>query len=241
MLKEAIKYIASLAVEAEKPELVTIEGKTYCTKELDRYGKRDMAAPINGTTLTSLVDYIKECSNELHEKMIIHILNPATVVLCSGLLEERQRENLFIAKADIPYFGYGCEHEQEEFIIAMQSCFLKNGDNELVTKVASNIVNTQQHQYSDDGVTQQAVIKTGITSKDNAIVPNPVTLTPYRTFFEITQPESLFVFRIGERNGHPFFKLVEADGGAWKKLATERIRAYLKEQLKDKPEITVLA
>lgn len=59
-IKEAIAYITGLAVKAEKPETIEINGRTYCTKDLKRYDAADKAEPIKATTLTSLVDYIKE-------------------------------------------------------------------------------------------------------------------------------------------------------------------------------------
>lgn len=34
-IKEAIAYITGLAVKAEDPKTVEINGKTYCTKEQD--------------------------------------------------------------------------------------------------------------------------------------------------------------------------------------------------------------
>lgn len=65
MIKEAIAYITNLAVQAEKPEVLEINGRTYCTKNMTRYDKADMADPIKATTLTSLVDYIKQRRDEL--------------------------------------------------------------------------------------------------------------------------------------------------------------------------------
>ena len=59
-IKEAIAFITGLAVKAEKPEVVQINGRTYCTKDLRRYDAADKAEAIKATTLTSLVDYIKE-------------------------------------------------------------------------------------------------------------------------------------------------------------------------------------
>ena len=53
-IKEAIAYIAGLAVKAEKPETIEINGRTYCTKDLRRYDAADKAEPIKATTLTSL-------------------------------------------------------------------------------------------------------------------------------------------------------------------------------------------
>lgn len=244
-IKEAIEYISQLAVKAEKPEVIEIKGKTYCTESLYQYGKEPKAEPIRATTLSSLVDYIKESREELRERMIIQVISPTEVQLYSGLLPERDRETLFEVNALLPRFEYGNEYEQEAFLVSMQSCFMPSDDREAVTVLASNIVNTQQATYSDDGVTQQAVIKTGITSKENALVPNPVKLIPYRTFLEVEQPPSEFVFRISEgRGGAPTFKLVAADGGLWKSQAVENVKNYLVEALADIPnreQLTIIA
>ena len=245
MLEKFIKTIAEMAVNAEKPETIEISGKTYCNKNLTRYGKADKAEPIKAKTLTSLVDYIKENRHELRERMIIQVVSATEVRLFSGLLEERDRETLFVAEAMLPCFEYGREYNQEAFLIAMQSCFALSPDREAVTIMASNIVDTQQAAFTDDGVTQQAVIKTGITTKENAIVPNPVKLIPYRTFLEVDQPESDFVFRISEGpGGGPRFKLVEADGGRWKSEAVDNVKRYLVSALADIPDreqITIIA
>lgn len=220
-IKEAIAYIAQLAVEAEKPEQIQINGRTYCTKNLTRYDRPDMAEPIKATTLTSLIEYIKESR------------------------EERNRETLFEVNALLPRFRYGEEYEQEAFLISMQSCFKESEDRETVTLFAGNIVNTQEAAFSDNGVTQQATMKTGITTKENVLVPNPVHLIPYRTFLEVEQPGSDFVFRVSEgRGGAPVFKLVAADGGVWESQALENVRSYLVEALKDIPDrekLTIIA
>lgn len=175
-IKEAIAYITGLAVKAEKPETIEINGRTYCTKDLRRYDAADKAEPIKATTLTSLVDYIKESREELRDRMIIQVVSATKVLLYSGLLAERDRETLFEVNALLPQFEYGREYDQESFLVAMQSCFQKTDDREAVTIMASNIVNTQQGTFSDDGVSQQAIIKTGVTTKDAAFVPNPVSL-----------------------------------------------------------------
>lgn len=118
-------------------------------------------------------------------------------------------------------------------------------EREDVTKVASNIVSTQEATFSDDGISQQVVMKTGVTKKENAIIPNPVRLIPYRTFLEVEQPESEFVFRITEgRGGVPFFKLVAADGGRWEAVAVDNVKSYLVEALADIPnreQLTIIA
>lgn len=244
-IKQAIEFIANLGVKSEEPKTIEINGRTYCTKDLKRIDKENKAEPITATTLTSLVDYIKESRHELRERMIIQVVSATKVQLYSGLLPERDREMLFEVNAMLPAFEYGREYEQEAFLISMQSCFAHSDDREAVTILASNIVNTQQATYSDDGISQQAVIKTGVTTKENALVPNPVKLVPYRTFLEVEQPASEFVFRISEgRNGAPVFKLVAADGGLWKAQAVDNVKRYLVEALADIPnreQITIIA
>lgn len=194
-IKEAIAFITGLAVKAEKPEVVQINGRTYCTKDLRRYDAADKAKPIKATTLTSLVDYIKESREELRDRMIIQVISATEVLLYSGLLPERDRETLFEVNALLPQFEYGREYDQESFLVSMQSCFMASDDREAVTILASNITNTQEQAYSDNGVTQQATMKTGITTKENVLVPNPVNLIPYRTFLEVEQR------RQGRRSG----------------------------------------
>ncbi|MFR8170769.1 MAG: hypothetical protein ACLU9Q_08100 [Marvinbryantia sp.] len=80
---------------------------------------------------------------------------------------------------------------------------------------------------------------------DAAFVPNPVSLIPYRTFLEVPQPASDFVFRISEgRGGAPAFKLVAADGGLWKSQAVDNVKNYLVKALADVPDrekITIIA
>ena len=212
---------------------------------MTRYDKADMADPIKATTLTSLVDYIKQQRYELREHMIIQVVSATEVRMYSGLIDERDREELFVVNALLPRFEFGQQYDQESFIVSLQSCFQNNGDREAVAMLASNIVNNQQQEYSDDGITQQAVIKTGITTKQAALVPNPVHLVPYRTFLEVEQPASDFVFRISEgRGGEPVFKLVAADGGLWKAEAVDNIKKYLEDALEgieNREQITIIA
>ena len=119
-IREAIAFITDLAVKAEKPETIVINGRTYCTKSLKRYDEADKAEPIRATTLTSLVDYIKESREELRDRMIIQVVSATKVLLYSGLLPERDRETLFEVNALLPHFEYGREYDQESFLVSMQ-------------------------------------------------------------------------------------------------------------------------
>ena len=95
MIKEAMQFLTKLKEEAMEPKVVEINGRTYCDKTLTRYDEENMARAIEASTLTAMVDYIKNCKEELRENMIIHVTDPRTVKLYSGLTKERKREYLF--------------------------------------------------------------------------------------------------------------------------------------------------
>lgn len=122
---------------------------------------------------------------------------------------------------------------QEKFCIGLQSKFLPTEDRELLFKFAGTVEAGTISQYSDDGVSQKATIKTGIASKGEAVIPNPVTLKPYRTFLEVEQPESQFVFRMKEGPDGIMCGLFEADGGAWQMKAMQDIKDYLFTELEN--------
>jgi len=111
--------------------------------------------------------------------------------------------------------------------------FVKTSDLEAIMKVAGNIEAKTTANYGDDGVTQKTTIQQGVASRADVIVPNPVSLIPYRTFLEITQPESSFVFRIDGSDNMPEFTLIEADGGLWVNQAKAEIKKYLEKNLKE--------
>ena len=83
--------------------------------------------------------------------------------------------------------------------------------------------NVESVQLSDDGITQQVVAKQGALLAADVKVSPIYQLAPFRTFIEVEQPESEFLFRVSDKN---IFALYEADGGAWKIKAKANIRAF---------------
>lgn len=242
-LKEALQYITGLKAESMDPKVVEINGDTYCDKQLTRYHRFPFADAINISTLTALVDYIKGKPEELRASMILHVESPTTVRLYSGLIDERNRESLIRAEAIINQFSFDRAYDQERFLIELQANFLETEDLKTIMQVAGNIKSGTTANYSDDGVSQKTTVKMGVELND-VIVPNPVKLRPYRTFAEIEQPESSYVFRIMDTDRGPAFKLVEADGGLWKNGTMKKIKEYLEYELAEELKehhITVIA
>lgn len=239
--REAMNFLVQLADEAREPHVTEIAGKTYCDKNLARYDKEEMAYPLTATSLSSLIDYINGKQKELRDSMIIHVESPTKVRLISGLTKERNREELFCVTTNSNGFEFDHAYDQERFIINMQTAFEQTDETALILTVAGNVESKTVANYGDDGTSQKATISKGIAGKEEVLVPNPVILRPYRTFLEVEQPESKFIFRIKEGNdGQPFFKLIEADGGIWKYEAVASIKEYLQENIDPTLGITII-
>lgn len=236
MIKEALQYIVGL----KEPHLEEINGDMYADKELhriDTYYPKARAIEMN--TLTSLVDYIKAHIDEMSDKMIIQVVNPTTVKLFSCLNDNREREYMVQVEALVPSFSYEKFIEHETFVINSQAKFLDDPktDKALLLKFAGTVESGTITNYGDDGVTQKATVSQGIASKTDAVVPNPVKLRPYRTFVEVEQPVSEFIFRIkGDKYDGILCALFAADGGAWKNVAMKNIKKYLEFELADYAE-----
>lgn len=238
MIEKALRYIVGM----RKPEIMNIGGDTYSDKELHRISFNPKAKPIQMTTLTSFVEYLKANVDWMNEKMLVHVESPTKVCLLSQLDIERKRECLVEISAQLPNFQYDTYYGHESFLIALQSKFIANDDQKLLLKFAGTVEAGTVAGYGDDGVSQKATIKSGVASKTDAIVPNPVTLRPYRTFIEVEQPESKFVFRMKEgSSGGVQCALFEADGGAWKNAAMKNVKEYLAYELADMEQFTVIS
>lgn len=81
-------------------------------------------------------------------------------------------------------------------------------------------------EQQDDGVTQKVTTRSGVSLSRTSKVPNPITLRPFRTFSEVEQPESAFVFRIKAEESGVKAALFAADVEAWRHDAILKIRDY---------------
>lgn len=250
MLKEAFKFLVDLSIRPDerfvdvidsdgnsRPFVIDSEGNPIEIKPVINRAKE----PLLVNTLTGLVEYVRANLERQESQFFLQVLNEKTVEL-KGLLDSvGGRETLVVAEAITPKFNYGYFHNAEELIIAFQSKFTKTTDRDLLLKVVGNVKEENIRETGDNGVSQAVTIKTGIATATDVLVPNPVTLAPYRTFLEVEQPTSPFVFRM--KDG-PVGAVFEADGGAWRNQAIKNVREYLKVELATEIEsgrITIIA
>ena len=230
MIKNALQYIIGLSA----PTVQTINGETYSDKQLHRVKHIPYAKEIAMNTLSSLIEYIKAGVDSFSGKMIIHVQSPTLVEMYSALDVERNRECVVEVRANVPEFTFNRFDNHESFVIGVQSKFVDDPDTDkaLLLKFAGTVEAGSVAEYGDDGISQKATVKTGIASKGDAIIPSPARLKPFRTFVEVEQPVSSFIFRMkDDRCGGVQCALFEADGGAWKIGAMEAIKAYLTKEL----------
>lgn len=244
-IKEALEYVVNLS----QPNYTEHEGEKWADKPMHRiHFKLPKAEPIKMNTLTSLIEYIQSNTDQMAEHMIIHVQSPTQVSLYSQLNNDRIREQLVRVNALLPEFEFNRYHPVENFLISVMSKFIgenansiemgsdqRTNDKELILKFAGTVESGTVTNYGDDGISQKATIQQTVTSKEDAIIPSPAYLVPYRTFLEVDQPGSDFIFRMRDSgNGRgPEAALFEADGGAWKIEAMKSIHNYLEESMKD--------
>jgi hypothetical protein len=209
--------------------------------------------PVPVSTLQGLVDLYAADLNEVKSKstVLVHITSPTAVQIISKDADPWERYRVF-AVAEYPracqQFPYGKFLNPEEFIILAQICFqrvkIENDDGTMaqdldyVLKIASAISAGKEQTNSDDGISQTVQMKAGVTLKTTETLRPIVNLAPYRTFAEIDQVLSRFIFRAhGDEEGAQL-ALFEADGGRWRLGAVAAIRSWLAGRFGDTPVIS---
>ncbi|MCC5422481.1 hypothetical protein [Clostridium botulinum] len=234
--REALEYLVNLG--EEKEPIIELDQGTFSTEGLSRV-TGPLADTLIVSTLTGLVDYIKTNTDKLQSELLIQVKSHDDVRLYSPLNEDKEREMYIKAVAILPNnIYYDRFMGTEEFNIMLQSSFVDVGDKEVLLKYTGLVRDEAVKDTGDDGVSQAVTIKTGVASVGQAVVPNPVTLAPYRTFPEIEQPLSKFIFRMQQG---PKAAIFEADGGAWRNQAMRSIKAYLEEELKGIDNINIIS
>lgn len=249
-IKEAIKY----GVELYQGQKVIYEqdGKTYYDRNeanLVELEPIKRAEPLKVSTLSGLARYLKKAMHEdeayeadplldgeERELTIVNVESPTTVRTYTTLDADRRRETLIEAKAVLDTFPFGQFVDSEQFIIKIQSFFQRTPEAETIIKLASGIKIGSEADLRDNGVSQTVTVREG-ANVEVVEVPNPIDLQPFRTFLEVEQPRSAFVFRIDKQGRCALF---EADGGIWKNEAMENVKEYLEGSLIDLIEAEVL-
>lgn len=232
-LRDALEYAVELRegqdVIYEEEEKVFYDVSKAHLVELDPI-KRAETLTVN--SLSGLVGYLKSNIRTLESntKLLVHVESPTKVVVYSSLDEDRKRESVIEATALLDVFPYRRFMNSEDFIINVQSLIQRDLDAEAILACASSIRIEGGGDLVDNGISQTVTVKEGAATLTKAEVPSPAELRPYRTFLEVEQPSSPFVFRIDKIGNCALF---EADGGIWKHTAMENVHEFLNNELSE--------
>lgn len=229
----------------DEPNTIELGGRLFSDKELYPLPCGPLASnPLCTESLSSVTDYITHNTDGDAlggERFIIHIEGPKSAALYKEMDRDKRRDCLLRAVANVSEFPFGHFMDTESFIINLQSNFVQDENTAALLGFVASVKTDTGVEQTDDGISQKVTARSGVSLVASTKVPNPITLRPYRTFSEVEQPESTFVFRVkAEERSGPTMALFEADGSAWKHTATVAIRDFLKKSL-DKQEVIILA
>lgn len=265
---DGMNFLYTLGTQNRDFKAVTIGDRIFVnTKEggLEEITPYELPAPdnFNTFTLTGLEKWLHTDVDKLFARfgqLFVHVKSPTEVVVTTpGYGRKNSRACVAACKINPPEIKYEKYMPQEEFMIHLQTRFqpapegvlsadddtyatggdAEAGDYAVVAQLVGNIRMESEAQTADDGMSQRVTLKDGVSAVKEAIVKNPFTLYPYRTFEEVAQPGSPFVLRIRKGSSGAEAALYEADGGAWKNEAVKRIGAYLEEVLSDIPAVVI--
>lgn len=217
---------------------VTIDGQTFCREEMRPIVDKRSPIPIGVCTLTGVVDFFKSNIDKYDIASLICTVEGSEMVCIQTNINSVLKNRVTVLTAEKIKGGHDFPFSQflnhEDFIIKLKSLFVENDDQKRLLSYVSKLTMQNRIEGHDDGVTQTATLVRGASGalKANEVAPSIVSLKPFRTFSEIDQPASQFLFRLRENGDKvPGCALFEADGGAWKLTAIQSIKKYLNTNL----------
>jgi len=239
MLKELADKIEKLVNEKVEPEIINYGGVDY-VKKVSGYERlhKPSTAVIEVNSLDGLIKLIK--NNKIDSKDVLDIYEPLIVkvnfneiVVMSALNTDKTRNYLFEANPMIPHLQMGQRLSVEEMIILLSTAYIPTENTKKFISSLSSLRIVEEVQFDDDGIGQTVTAKQGTSINKSFQVQPIVKLKPIRTYEEIEQVESKFLFRV---NKDGTVCLREADGGQWKYEVQKEIVRYLEDNLKDEIE-----
>ncbi len=187
------------------------------------------AAALSLTGLEAFIAFARDVEEPRAD--LVAVVDSITHVTLYGILDEleRSRECYALAIAGIAAeYPSGKWLEQDTAVRLIQQFFRESEDRAALLGLVGNLTAGQSRTLTDDGITQQATTKRGITKVKVEDVPNPVTLTSYETFAEVDDPERAYIVRLQqEEDQTPVISLHRIPDPVAELENMERIRRYL--------------
>jgi len=246
LLKAAIEKVLGLA----QVQQLEVDGRWYTDKQI--IPVKEPEIPCLGLdTLRGFVDYLKsgfdgeEIGFFTEEKAVlagakmllqtaIRVDSP-TVVSAFLPISGQWKKRVKACTAGWPQqqFPFGQFLTQEDFVIKCLAMFQETDDFRAMMELAGRIVCEDKAEMIDNGVSQAVTVHRGVKQEAGRILPLRPVLCPVRTFTEVDQPASQFIFRM--KSEPVTLALFEADMGKWEMEAKLNIKAFLAAELPGVP------
>lgn len=226
--EKTIEKIQELSVAPHiKDPWIQIEDKYFWRSSLARVHMDEESyylKTIFSNSLQSIPDFIfNNIDGVKPEDMFVHILDHSNVKLFLKADDKKIRSTL-VSCSTYPMiqFCFSRWMDPKKMVIELYGKFEWSGDIESVIEKASSIQIVKTNDKNDDYESKSESVHTGNQEKI-------FSLSPHRTYPEIIQPQSRFIFKTDVKEGN--CQLIESDGGHWKIDAHAKIKKWLKEKL----------
>lgn len=229
-LFDRIQELVNSKNKAENQKWFEIDNRKYWVDSLKEIETEKFPSTLTFFSLQALADYLNEEVDGIKKgDCFIHINDENSISLYNQVTLENNRP--LLAKCRLPLglreFDFGQFLDSKNFIISLYSLFSEIGDIKELTQKVSSLTLEQSTIIQDQGSHAfKSTNKSIITGNETHIF----NLAPYRTFREVDQPQSSFIFRTNEELK---CGLWEADGGVWRIEAINRIKSWLTKNIED--------
>lgn len=232
MIADALQWLKDKTL----PLFEEVNGKQFCQVKMIEVKPEAIPYPatLDVFTLDALCNLIDKKVDELQpEKWLLHVVNEVRVDLIALEYDTEYGRRRTLAKATPPQidsFKFGQYYDPDTFAIKIQADFTDSTDRSYIQTIAANITSETVTISQDDGISQQIGLRQGVHLQGSDKMRSRVTLAPFRTFIEVEQPASEFIFRAKQeqKDSLPKLALFEADGGKWRLAAIQNIADYLR-------------
>ena len=241
---EVLNKIEGLVEKANRKDnlVLDVDGKHFKASSLEPLIVDYRPGTLEVSSLSAIATYVKDKLESIDpSKLFLRIVSPAAVELLEEFSGEKSVRTCYLKAGlqnDAEPFEFGSFMDSESFIIGLMSVFEETADRAKVIEFASGLVAESKLMKTDTGGTTKVQANQGVVSTSGATDPGVVVLKPFRTFRQIPQPQSAFIFRYRAHGDEIELALIEADGGAWKHEAMKNIAEYFANEV---PELKVLA
>lgn len=223
----------------QSKELVKLHGIDFTYRNLNPVlPPQQECLPVE--SLDGLVDYLEQNKDGIEVGgCSIHIVSHQEVILYGNVDPVTKNRQMYIhATLSNVFSPYSFNHwiGHEDFMIKLYSLF-QNDKEGFLKEFTATVRKAKRYEENET----EDKIHSSKSSKSKGIdIPGNrdafiAKLKPFRTFAEVDQPMSPFIFRIRECGQELECALYECDGGSWVNAVRNNIKKYLEAKIKNIP------